>query len=57
MFLSTLVPLRQIIPIWAASGQKRLRSTVIQGDSEGKVNSLGGDGIGHCEKSNIWTCV
>jgi hypothetical protein len=23
----------------------------IQGDSGGKINTLGGDGIGHCEKT------
>ena len=38
------------IPIWIASRLKRARSIVIQGDSGWKVNILGGDVIGYCEK-------
>jgi len=40
------------IPIWVASRHKRLRSTVIQGDSVWKVSILGGDVIGHCENKS-----
>jgi hypothetical protein len=29
----------------------------IQGDSGGKVSILGGDNVGHCDVTFIWTCV
>jgi hypothetical protein len=29
----------------------------VQGDSEGKVNILGGDKFGHCEKMLQWKCL